>query len=290
MENNNNNNNHKSKYEEIIKNIPEEKLKNWTNIQETLKLKLIDYDDHSWELNSSDPSKKLNLIGGMDISCSKKNPSVAIVALVVVDYDLNIIYEKYEFADITEPYVPGFLAFREIEHYEKLINDVKKTDPDKIPEVLMIDGNGIYHQKGFGCACHIGVITGIPTLGCSKTVLFVDGITKTKVRNISNKFVNKGEYKELIGDSGKVWGAAIKSTDESFVPMIISQGHKMSLKTSIDLFNHTTKFRVPEPIRLADKMSRRLIEEYEKEGFKKFDIEDYLNKNKTKLHYELTDI
>ena len=139
-----NNNNHKSKYEEIIKNIPEEKLKNWTNIQETLKLKLIDYDEHSWEINSSDPSKKLNLIGGMDISCSKKNPSVAIVALVVVDYDLNIIYEKYEFADITEPYVPGFLAFREIEHYEKLINDVKKTDPDKIPEVIMIDGNGIY--------------------------------------------------------------------------------------------------------------------------------------------------
>jgi len=286
---NNNNVHHKTKYEEIIKNIPEEKLKNWTNIQETLKTKLINDDEHSWEINSSDPSKKLNLIGGMDISCSKKNPSVAIAALVVVDCNLNIIYEKYEFADITEPYVPGFLAFREISHYEKLINDVKKTDPDKIPQVLMIDGNGIYHQKGFGCACHIGVVTGIPTMGCSKTVLFVDGITKTKVRNISNKFVNKGDYKELIGDSGKIWGAAIKSTEDSFVPMIISQGHKMTLKTSIELFKHTTKFRVPEPIRFADKISRRLIEEYENRGFKKFDVDDYLTKNKSKLHLELTD-
>ena len=224
----------------------------------------------------------------MDISCSKKNPSVAIVALTVLNKDLNLVYEKYEFADITEPYVPGFLAFREIAHYEKLINDVKISAPDKMPQVLMVDGNGIYHQKGFGAACHLGVLTGIPTMGCSKTVLFVDGITKSIVRSISNKFVKKGDYQELKGNSGTVWGAAIKSTEDSIVPMIISQGHKMTLKTSVELFKYTTKYRVPEPIRLADKIGRRLIEEYEKTG-NKFDVDDFLSKNKSKLHYILTD-
>ena len=63
----------------------------------------------------------------------------------------------------------------------------------------------------------------------------------------------------LIGDSGKLWGAAIRSTDESKNPIIVSQGHKVSLMTAIEVVKAVTKVRVPEPIRYADLQSRQHV-------------------------------
>ena len=55
---------------------------------------------------------------------------------------------------------------------------------------------------------------------CGKTVFSVDGITKKNVRAITDKFTKGGEYKKLVGTSGAIWGAALRSTDDSKIPMI----------------------------------------------------------------------
>jgi len=66
-----------------------------------------------------------------------------------------------------------------------------------------------------------------------------------------------GDIVELKGDSGKVWGIALRSTDESKNPLIVSQGHRVSLQTAIDAtLACIGKFRIPEPIRQADLRSR----------------------------------
>ena len=68
---------------------------------------------------------------------------------------------------------------------------------------------------------------------------------------------------ELVGKSGKVWGAALRSTTESKNPIIISVGHRITLKTSIDVVKACIKkFRIPEPIRNADLKSRTLVKKY----------------------------
>jgi len=153
------------------------------------------------------------------------------------------------------------LAFREAPHLIKLINKLRDDKPEFLPQVILIDGNGILHTNGFGLASHLGVLADIPTVGCGKTVFYVDGLSKDRVRKLCDDNLKKGgDYVELKGDSGRVWGAALRSNDKTTDPLIISVGHKISLDTALTLIKKCcTKYRIPEPIRRADLESRAVI-------------------------------
>ena len=102
-----------------------------------------------------------------------------------------MVYKDYEIVKLDLPYVPGFLAFREVPHLMKLINTLKEKRPEYIPQVILVDGNGILHQNGFGLASHLGVLADIPTIGCGKTVFNVDGMSKEKVRALCDANLKK---------------------------------------------------------------------------------------------------
>jgi endonuclease V len=271
MESKNNLNNtklKKSKYEEYISQVEPELLQKWTIEQNELKKLLIETDDIS---------NPLDRIAGMDISASKFNPDIAVVALVICDMknNFNVLYEKFEFVKMTQPYVPGFLAFREVDHLLKLINEVKINHPELTPQLILVDGNGILHSNRFGLACHLGVLANIPTIGCGKTVFSVDGITKFSVRDMSKNLHKGGDFIYLKGKSGNIWGAALRCTDNSTDPIIVNIGHKICLDSAINLVIKCCLYRVPEPIRIADKKSRRIIKEFEKVK-QIFEIDKYL--------------
>ena len=287
----------KSKFDELIGLKDPEILEKWRKEQDELKLKLINKYFYKFNLNN-DPNDKdsieLKHIAGVDISASKNMPDIAVSALVICDKDLKIVYEDYKLVKMTEPYVPGFLAFREVNHLVNLINDLKKNSPEFLPQVILVDGNGLLHVKGFGLACHLGVLVDIPSIGCSKTVFSVDGITKKKVKELSKQYLIKGgDSYPLIGDSGTEWGYAFKSNDDVTNPMIISCGHKISNETALKIVKKTIVHRVPQPIRFSDKISRRLISEYEnfikKNPGKEWDLKDYLKNHYDSLHSNLED-
>ncbi|WOL20580.1 Endonuclease V [Canna indica] len=59
--------------------------------------------------------EKLKYIGGVDISFLKEDPSVACGALVVLDGEtLEVVHEEFDVTRLQVPYVPDFLAFREV--------------------------------------------------------------------------------------------------------------------------------------------------------------------------------
>ena len=287
----------KSKFEELSELKDPEILEKWRKEQDELKSKLITKDIFKFNLENGPNEKdsiELKYIAGVDISASKHVPNVAVSALVVCDKELKIVYEDYKVVKMTEPYVPGFLAFREVNHLVDLVNDLKKNAPEFLPQVILVDGNGLLHVKGFGLACHLGVLVDIPTIGCSKNVFNVDGISKKKVKELAKKnLIKGGDSVELIGDSGTLWGYAFKSNDEVVNPMIISCGHKISNETALKIVKKSIVHRVPQPIRFSDKVSRRLIENYEvfinKNPGKEWDLKDYLKNHYNSLHSNLDD-
>uniref|UniRef100_A0A8C5Z4V2 Endonuclease V n=1 Tax=Marmota marmota marmota TaxID=9994 RepID=A0A8C5Z4V2_MARMA len=77
---------------------------------------------------------------------------------------------------LTAPYMAGFLAFREVPFLVDLVQQLQEKEPGLMPQVLLVDGNGVLHHRGFGVACHLGVLTELPCIGVAKKLLQVDGL------------------------------------------------------------------------------------------------------------------
>ena len=80
---------------------------------------------------------------------------------------------------MTEPYIPGFLAFREVGFLMDRLEEVKNEKPELMPQVILVDGNGILHPRGLGLASHLGILSDIPSVGIAKKLFHVDGLEKS---------------------------------------------------------------------------------------------------------------
>ena len=145
----------------------------------------------------------------------------------------------------------------------------RQSKPHLYPQCIMIDGNGILHRNKFGMACHIGLLTDTPTIGVSKKLCQVFGLEnntehKEKVKAL---LLKRGDHFELFSDeepSPTRLGCAYRSTNESTNPVYLSAGHKISLETCLWVMELTvTKYRIPEPIRQADLVTREYLRNQE---------------------------
>ncbi|XP_024377259.1 uncharacterized protein [Physcomitrium patens] len=252
----------------------------WIEEQDAMKEKLVMYDDFPWRLNTTSSqegsaplpedsggvidSSKLRYVGGVDLSFVKENSSFACGALVVMDLEtMQVAYEDYETVKLTMPYVAGFLAFRETPVFLGLLERMAAKAPLLYPQLLMVDGNGILHPRGFGLASHLGVLADIPTIGIGKNLHHIDGLTNLEVRHIvSETNLQPGAGMPLVGRTGKVWGMAFRSHEGCSKPVFISIGHRISLDTAVEVVRRCTLHRVPEPVRQADLRSREYLRKH----------------------------
>ncbi|KAG5573681.1 hypothetical protein H5410_063447 [Solanum commersonii] len=238
----------------------------WLRVQDSLKGKLITEDDFKWRLPTREKEGSceiLKYVGGVDLSFSKDDSSIACGTLVVLDLATHkVVYEDSSIVRLHIPYLPGFLAFREAPVLLELLDKMKNNAHCFYPQLLMVDGNGLLHPRGkfcFGLACHIGVLADLPTVGVGKNLHHVDGLTQSTVRELLQAAGSPEHVLPLIGDSGCTWGAAMRSSEGSLKPIFISVGHRISLATAIEIVRMTCRFRVPEPIRQADIRSRERL-------------------------------
>lgn len=144
-------------------------------------------------------------------------------------------------SEVRFPYVPGYLSFRE---GRAIIGAVERLRPR--PDLLIVDGQGIAHPRGLGLASHIGVLLDIPAIGCAKTRL---------VGEYEEPGPLKGDWSPLVY-KGKTVGAVLRARD-SVRPVFVSPGHLIDLESSIEVLLHClTKYRLPEPVRRADHVSK----------------------------------
>jgi len=175
-------------------------------------------------------------IVGIDLS-SPNAQGVARGAVVVLRYpEFSIVEVKVAESKITFPYIPGLLSFREapliLTACEKLCN---------VPELILIDGQGIAHPRRFGLASHVGLFLDLPTIGCAKSILCGQHQTLGE---------KAGSHAELI-DKGEVIGAALR-TKSGVKPIYVSVGHKIDLASALQwVIKCCRGYRLPEPTRLA---------------------------------------
>uniref|UniRef100_A0A670HUB7 Endonuclease V n=1 Tax=Podarcis muralis TaxID=64176 RepID=A0A670HUB7_PODMU len=151
---------------------------------------------------------------------------------------------------VNAPYVAGFLAFREVPFLVEALQRLERKEPGLRPQVLLVDGNGILHHRGFGIACHLGVLTGLPCVGVAKNLLQVDGLANDELHKEQIQDLQAGgDTFPLLSTSGKILGMALRSYAKSTKPVYVSVGHKMSLLSAVQLVHSCCRYRVPEPIR-----------------------------------------
>lgn len=215
--------------------MPYSMEKQWTNIdpkqavdiQKELRLQIL--------IQPFD--KKLKFIAGADASLEKFGTDLY-AGIVVLSYpDLRPVCHALSKVAITFPYVPGLLSFREIPGLVECFNKL----PVK-PHLIIVDGQGIAHPRRLGIASHLGLVTGIPTVGCAKTRLF--GAFRAPIE--------PGESSEIKDSSnGDFLGYAYKSNKRSN-PLIISPGHLIDQKGALEIVKSSIRdYKLPEPTRLA---------------------------------------
>ncbi|KAJ2365677.1 hypothetical protein H4S01_003113 [Coemansia sp. RSA 2610] len=231
----------------------------WARQQAELRERLCETDDPGFALS------ELRRVGGVDISYPRDHPDEAVVALTILSFPALKPLHQLTFAvHITEPYVAGFLAFREIAAYTQAFSRLQAAHPELMPQALLVDGNGTLHPRGFGSACHLGVVLDLPTIGVAKNFLHIDDLAGNDARALKARFREGAQEVELRGESGRVYGVAVRPPGAAVNPVFVSVGHRFALRTAVEVVRRCSVFRVPEPIRVADLLSReqaRLIEQ-----------------------------
>lgn len=180
----------------------------------------------------------LRYVGGADVSYSStgKHPT-AYAGIVVLEFGTwKVLDSVYAIRDISFPYIPGLLSFRELpvllDAYEKLT---------LLPDLWLVDGAGIAHPRRFGLASHLGVVTEQPTIGVAKSRLLG---TNSYLPQEKGSIVWLYDKQEIIGN-------VVRSRTNTR-PLYISPGNKITLEQAPELIlSCCTKYRLPEPTRAA---------------------------------------
>lgn len=183
-------------------------------------------------------------IAGLDVAYAEDSDRLA-AAVVVLDAEtLQVVERSVVLGEAGFPYVPGLFAFRELPSLLAALDGLKTP-----PDLLVCDGQGLAHPRRFGLACHIGVYTGIPSIGIGKTAF---------VGTWDPPGPERGAASDLILD-GDVVGRVLR-TQRDVKPVFVSVGHRLDLATACrHALALTPRYRLPETTRAADSACRAAL-------------------------------
>lgn len=183
----------------------------------------------------------LKLIAGVDVGYDMENNLAHASIVTMTLEDLKPLDHAQAFVAADFPYIPGLLAFREIPAILAALAGLKSA-----PDLLMVDGQGIAHPRRMGIAAHLGVLLDHPAIGVAKSLL---------TGTYQEPGPMKGDQTQLMAGKEKI-GVVLRSRD-NVNPLFISPGHRVAMETAVSLtLRCLTKYRLPEPTRMADKFSK----------------------------------
>jgi deoxyribonuclease V len=186
----------------------------------------------------------IRLIAGADC-CYARIGRVCAAAVVVWDVEAQeVVQTATALSEARFPYVPGLLALREAPGIVGALAHLRAE-----PQVLICDGHGVAHPRRFGLACHVGVLSGLPTIGCAK-------------RRLCGTFREPGNARgsrSPLTDGGEIIGTVLR-TQTGVRPLFVSVGHLIELSEAEQvILACTVRFRLPEPLRLAHRQAAECL-------------------------------
>jgi deoxyribonuclease V len=184
----------------------------------------------------------VSFVAGVDVHPVSATGMMLAAVCVLSFPSLELVEQKTARVKTDFPYVPGLLSFREgpavLAVFQKL-----KTHPD----LVLFDGQGLAHPRRFGLASHMGLLLDLPSIGCAKSRLYGD---------CGEPGPHKGDLSYLLDKNREIIGACLRTRD-NVKPLYVSVGHKINLDSAIWLtLAYITKYRQPEPLRLAHRMAK----------------------------------
>lgn len=179
-------------------------------------------------------------VAGIDVGF-EQDGAISRAAVAVLDFpELRLVESAVARLPTRFPYVPGLLSFREIPAALEALGRLSAP-----PDLLLCDGQGYAHPRRFGLACHLGVLTGLPSIGVAKSRLIgTHGPLPDE----------KGAWVPLL-DGDETIGAVLR-TRGGVAPVYVSVGHRVSLPTAVRwVLACTTRFRLPETTRQAHRLA-----------------------------------
>ncbi|SDH13064.1 Endonuclease V [Lentzea fradiae] len=189
---------------------------------------------------TSAPGLRTDTVAGLDVGYRGDDEVVGVC--VVFDAKTLDVLDEVVVEDTTNfPYIPGLFAFREMPVLLRALDRVTVT-----PDLLVADGQGLAHPRRFGLACHLGVHTGIPSIG----------VAKNAMGTFTQPGERRGSMSDLIMDD-EVVGRALR-TQDGVKPVFVSVGHKIDLdRACAEVLRLAPRYRLPETTRRADTLTKR---------------------------------
>ncbi|MBC7269636.1 MAG: endonuclease V [Streptomyces sp.] len=192
------------------------------------------------------PPPATGRVTGVDVAYDDERDVVAAAAVVLDAASLDVVAEATAVGRISFPYVPGLLAFREIPTVLAALDALPCP-----PGLVVCDGYGLAHPRRFGLASHLGVLTGLPTIGVAKNPFTFAHAEPGRPRGSSSPLL----------DGAEEVGRALRTRD-GVKPVFVSVGHRVALDTACaHVLRLTPRYRLPETTRRADALCRRALRE-----------------------------
>jgi deoxyribonuclease V len=190
------------------------------------------------------PGEAGGTVTGVDVAYDDERDVVVAAAVTLDAVTLEVVEEVTARARVSFPYVPGLLAFREVPVVRDALGRLART-----PDLLVCDGYGLAHPRRFGLASHLGVLTGIPSIGVAKSpFLYRHGEVGEERGDVA-----------AMSDGAEEVGRALR-TRRGVRPVFVSVGHAVSLDAACaHVLALTPRYRLPETTRRADALCRATL-------------------------------
>lgn len=187
--------------------------------------------------------QRVRLVAGADCSYDWRRKLIGAVVVVLRFPEMTLLEAVTEIRDIPLPYIPGFLNFREGPAFLRAFRKLSLC-----PDVTLVDGNGIAHPRRMGLASYLGVVLDVPTVGCAKNPFYPHRLPG-KARGRHSVF--KNDHYEQVGYCLR--------TRSSVKPVFVSPGHRVDFQMAKTIVLACSRYRIPEPLRKAHLLARRLL-------------------------------